>query len=320
MNQAEQKQQSEILRNHKEFLFQAVGVCLSLIVFFCLSVSAQNSLPNAPRAVVKTYQLESRLMARQMPYNIIFPPAYETEKDTRFPVLYFLHGMGGNYKRLTEGTKIPEYAAQHRTIIVFPEGGSGFYTDSATRPNDKYESYIVNELIPEVDKNLRTIADRKARTVAGFSMGGYGALKFGLKYPDKFILAASISGGVAMASWRKPEDITSPANIKNVLLSVFGEKNLAALEANDLFKIVADLPPEKIAGLPFIYAACGTEDPLIRSNRDFATLLFEKKIPHEFRQLPGKHNADFADPQTQEIFRLSERIFAAQKEVTVSSV
>jgi S-formylglutathione hydrolase FrmB len=248
-----------------------------------------------------------------MPYNVIFPPAYENEKDTRFPVLYFLHGMGGSYKGYTEGTKIPEFAAQHRIIIVFPEGGNGFYADSATRPEDKYESYIIRELITEVDKNFRTVASRKARAVAGISMGGYGALKFGLKYPDKFVLAAAVYPAAATAAWRKPEDITSPPNIKNVLLSVFGEKNVPALEAGDLFKIAGDLPGEKIAALPFIYFACGTEDPLIKNNRDFATLLFEKKIPHEFRQLPGKHDADFARPQAQEILRLSERIFSKQK-------
>jgi S-formylglutathione hydrolase FrmB len=293
---------------------------LFLLLLAVVSAPAQQPAtpPNAneQRALVKTFKLDSRLMARQISYNVVLPPSYNTEKDARFPVLYLLHGFGGDYKGYTERTKIPEYAAQHRIIIVFPEGGNSFYTDSTTRPDDKYESYIAGELIPEVDKNLRTIANRKARAVAGFSMGGYGALKFGFKYPDKFVLAASISGSVAAASWRKPEDITSPANIKNAVLSVFGEKNTAALEANDLFKIIGDLPPEKIAGLPFIYFACGTEDFLIGQNRNFATLLFEKKIPHEFRQLPGKHDGVFASPQTQEILRLSERIFAERNEAS----
>lgn len=295
-------------------LFSKILFCF---IFAAAVVAASAQQPaqssNAQTAVVKTFHLESRLMARKMPYNVIFPPAYETEKDARFPVLYFLHGLGGSYKGYTEGTKISEYVAQHRIIIVFPEGGNGFYTDSATRPDDKYESYIVGELIPEVDKTLRTLAARKARAVVGLSMGGYGALKFGLKYPDRFSLAAAVYPATAAAAWRKPEDITSPADIKTVLLSVFGEKNAAALEANDLFKITRDLPPEKLPALPFIYFACGTEDSLIKSNRDFATLLFEKKIPHEFRQLPGKHDAAFARPQTLEILRLSERIFAEQK-------
>jgi putative tributyrin esterase len=293
---------------------------LFLLLPAVFAARAQQSAtpPNAneQRAVVKTFQFDSRLMARQISYNVVFPLAYETEKDARFPVFYFLHGTGGSYKKYAEETKLSEYAARHRIIIVNPEGGNGFYADSATVPNDKYESYIAGELIHEVDKNLRTIADRRARAVAGFSMGGYGALKFGLKYPDKFILAASISGPAAAASWRKPEDITSPPDIKNVLLSVFGGKNPATLEANDLFRIVGDLPPEKIAGLPFIYFACGTEDFLIGQNRNFASLLFEKKIPHEFRQLPGRHDGVFAAPQTREILRLSERVFAERKEVS----
>src|SRR5688572_14277734 len=94
---------------------------LFLLLMGVISVSAQQSTsPTAPTAIIKTFQLESHLMARQMPYKVIFPPAYENEKDTRFPVLYFLHGMGGSYKGYTEGTKIPEFAAQHRIIIVFP--------------------------------------------------------------------------------------------------------------------------------------------------------------------------------------------------------
>ena len=298
----------------RKFLLPILLLLLSVVI----SASAQQSVqsPNAQTPFVKTFRLDSRLMARQMPYNVIFPAAYETEKDARFPVLYFLHGMGGSYKKYAEETRLTQYAARHRVIIVNPEGGNGFYTDSVTKPNDKYESYVVNELIPEIDKNLRTAATRDKRAVAGFSMGGYGALKFGIKYPDKFVLAASISAPTAAASWRKPEDLTSPPNVKNAVLSVFGEKNLAVLEANDLFKIIGDLPPEKITSLPFIYAACGTEDFLIGQNRNFASLLFEKKIPHEFRQLPGRHDGVFAGPQTQEILRLSERIFAGQKGVS----
>ncbi len=75
--------------------------------------------------------------------------------------------------------------------------------------------------------------------------------------------------------------------------------------ANDIFKIVRELPAERFASLPFIYLDCGTEDFLIESNRQMAALLTERKIPHEYRQLPGKHDWPYWDRQVQEVLRLA---------------
>ena len=81
-----------------------------------------------------------------------------------------------------------------------PEGDDGWYTDSATVPNDKYETYIIKELIPEIDKKFRTLADREHRIIAGLSMGGYGSIKFGLKYPNLFSIVGSFSGAFDAAN------------------------------------------------------------------------------------------------------------------------
>jgi S-formylglutathione hydrolase FrmB len=90
------------------------------------------------------------------------------------------------------------YAAQYRLIVVTPEGNNGWYTDSASTATDKYESYLLKELIPDVEKRFRTIESRYGRGIAGLSMGGYGALKFGLKSPATFAFAGSLSGAVAV--------------------------------------------------------------------------------------------------------------------------
>src|SRR5207248_10367596 len=109
------------------------------------------------------------------------------QNDTRrYPVIYLLHGFGGHYNNWTDKTKVAQYAKQYGFLIVTPEGADGWYTDSVSAPNDRYESYIIQELIPEIDKTYRTLADRDHRAVAGLSMGGYGSVKFGLKYPDRF--------------------------------------------------------------------------------------------------------------------------------------
>jgi S-formylglutathione hydrolase FrmB len=289
---------------------------------FSITVNAQQSQSQTltatkkPSAVVADlHQLESKLMRRQIPYYVLLPSGYETDKTARFPVVYLLHGLNGSYKDWVEKTNLLEGAAQHKFIVVTVEGGNGWYADSVSKPNDKYESYIVQELIPEIDRNYRTIAARRGRAIAGLSMGGYGALKFGLKYPDKFVFAASISGAVGIASWKTSDQI--PLMFRQMIVSTFGDENNEVKKANDLFVIFSEMPAEKISGLPFFYLDCGTEDELglLQFNQQLAGIFQKQKIPHEFRELPGKHNWNFWGQQIQDVLRISERIFNAQSSV-----
>src|SRR6266480_7310999 len=155
---------------------------------------------HAQKTSVETVQFQSKLVNATLPYNVVLPPDYRTSSTTRYPVLYLLHGLTGHYSDWLTKTNVADYAAQYRMIVVMPEGKDGWYTDSATVPNDKYESYILRELIPDVEKHYRTIETRFGRGVAGLSMGGYGALKFGLKSPGTFMFAASLSGALAEPS------------------------------------------------------------------------------------------------------------------------
>ncbi len=252
-------------------------------------------------------KLASKLMERDMPYRIILPPAYSKNGVDRFPVIYLLHGLTGHFSNWTDKTKLASYAQKHNFIIVTPEGNDGWYSDSGSVATDKYESYIVKELIPEIDKNYRTVADRKGRVIAGLSMGGYGGLKFGLKYPEMFSLAGSFSGALGVTSFPNGSDAFS-----KTIIAVFGTADSETRKGNDLFGLVKGLTPEKAKTLPFLYVDCGTEDFLFQNNRDFIQLLVEKKIPHEFRQLPGGHNWAYWDSQVQEFLRVADRSFAAK--------
>ena len=185
-----------------------------------------------------------------------------------------------------------------------PEGNNSWYTDSATVPTDKYESYIVQELIPEVEKRFRASSAREGRAIGGLSMGGYGALKFGVKYPQLFVLAASMSGALDAASWTKA-DLGALEFIWQTLLPVYGPENSETRAANDISKLYRELPAARIAMLPFVYLDCGTEDPLLVTNRNFVDILVSRKIPHEYRQLPGGHAWPYWDAQVQEVLRLA---------------
>ncbi len=294
---------------------------LTLLFGISLAVYAQQPAPSAspnavgPQPAIKTFALDSSLMGREIPYTVILPANYDIDKDARFPVIYMMHGLGGNHK-ITKLTSA-KYTDKQRVIMVFLEGGNGFYTDSATKPADKWESYIIKELIPEVDKNLRTVAERRGRAVAGPSMGGYGALKFGVKYPQLFSLAVSWSGAVNVAAFHDATDLPPIPFLKQTLATVFGDgKDRTTVHANDLFKLFSEYPAEKLKDLPFFYLDCGTEDELglFKPNRDLAGLLIDRKIPHEYRQFPGGH--DVFPPNTfPDLYDLSSRIFAKQQAV-----
>lgn len=260
----------------------------------------------ANQVAVSDYKLSSKLMAREMPYRVALPKNYSADGQMRFPVVFLLHGLTGHYDNWGDKTKIAEYLTPYNFIVVMPEGNDGWYTDSATVPNDKYESYITQELIPEVDKNFRTVADRDHRIVAGLSMGGYGSLKFGLKHPEMFGLVGSFSGALGAAGWTEKLLGTKGA-IPETIMSVYGAEDSQTRRDNDIFRMVKEINQPQINALPFIYLDCGTEDFLIQNNRDFVALLNEKKIPHEFRERPGAHTWEYWEAQIQEFLRLAAR-------------
>ena len=192
-------------------------------------------------------------------------------------MLYLLHGLTGHYSDWVSRTNVADYAADYRMIVVMPEGNDSWYTDSATVTTDKYESYILNELIPDVQQRYRTIEARYGRSIAGLSMGGYGAIKFGLKSPSTFVFAASMSGAFGVTRFTEKEI----GDRWNDSLKLFGAVGSETRLANDLFEIIGKLTPARISSLPYFYFDCGTEDsPLIfPSNRELAATHVRKEDP-----------------------------------------
>jgi putative tributyrin esterase len=284
----------------------------SLFLFIVLSAVAACGQTAAPARRYETVAFESKLVGAALPYHVVLPADYrqDSSKQTRYPVLLLLHGLGGSANDwVSERARLADHASAHRLIIVVPEGRDGWYTDAASVPADKFESYFIQELLPDVERRFRTLARREGRAVAGLSMGGYGSLKFGLKHPEKFALAASMSGALAAASWLPSEHL--PDFVRPSLARVYGAADSPVRAANDIFRLVRELTPERAAALPYLYLDCGTEDFLIGNNRDFSALLLERKIPHEYRQLPGGHTWPYWDRQVQEILKLAGQRLAA---------
>jgi putative tributyrin esterase len=297
------------MQKYSTFSYRLARATLGILLWrlIAASVSSRESgLANTGTSVpaFETVQFQSTLIGKTLHYNVSLPRDYQTSPRTRYPVLYLLHGFSGHYSDWATRTKLADYAAEYRLIFVTPEGNNGWYTDSVANPADKYESYILQELIPDVDRRFRTIQSRYARGIAGLSMGGYGALKFGLKHPDQFVFAASLSGATATAAWTE-EDLKGMTAIRDSLFGVFGPVGSDTRKKNDIFEMVRALTPARVATLPYFYLDCGTEDFLIDMNQQFAALLREKKIPHEYRELPGTHNWAYWDQQVREVLRIA---------------
>lgn len=289
-------------------LLKRFSVALLLIVLNSFGGYAQRDPP------ISTLTLESKLLGRSIDYSILYPVNYQRagNAEKRFPVIYLLHGLTGHHTNWLERSRVALYATRYDIFIVMVEGENAWYTDSATVPADKFESYILEELIPDVEKRFRVSTEREGRAMAGLSMGGYGALKFGFKYPSRFGLVASMSGALGAASWTD-NDVKNLEFIKQSLLKTFGPTGSTTRTQNDLIKMTREISADGIKSLPAIYLDCGTEDILFPTNRSYADLLLERKIPHEFRQLPGNHNWQYWDQQVEVILGLAARRLAPPK-------
>ncbi|MBB6626808.1 esterase family protein [Nocardioides sp. KIGAM211] len=165
------------------------------------------------------------------------------------PVLYLLHGLSDDHSAWTRYTSIERYAAAAGIAVVMPAVGRSFYADEAH--GHRYWSYASEEL-PQVMRSFFRISDRPEDTfVAGLSMGGYGALKLALTHPERYAAAASLSGGLDVAT------LAGFPHRKALFERVFDG---TPGPGDDLFALLA---AADVAALPPLHVSCGTDDPLL---------------------------------------------------------
>ena len=138
----------------------------------------------------------------------------------------------------------------------------------------------MSELISDVDARFRTIKDRRARGVAGLSMGGYGALKYGLKHPDLFAFAGSMSGALDPATRTEQHPGFAWNIIRPSINAVFGTPDSQTRKANNLHEIARSVSASQITSLPYLYFDCGLDDGWVLTNRQLADILSAKRFHH----------------------------------------
>jgi S-formylglutathione hydrolase FrmB len=247
--------------------------------------------PSADNVTIRDETFHSASLARDMKYRIILPAEYASS-PRRYPVLYLLHGAMGGYSDWESHTNIAEYLSDLPLIVVMPDGNESWYTNAATVPQDRFEDYIAKDLIQEIESKFRALATQHGRAIGGLSMGGYGATKFALKYPNMFAFAAAFSSAYHVPGDIDTTDASSPFH--EILLRVFGPTGDPTRQANNVFELARKVDPKT---LPYLWISCGTSDNLLQSNRDFVKLLGERNIAYEYHETAGAHTWQFWDEQ-----------------------
>lgn len=290
----------------KSFIMIGETIINNLMKHLFIFLFVLQTLPAQPTVVEDS--LFSASLNSMSKYFVILPEGYAKSHE-RYPVLYLLHGLGGDYTNWVKLTNVVHYAAQYRMIIVTPNAGDGWYSNSPLMPNANYENHIVNDVIPAVEKKYRTIQTKFYRAIAGLSMGGYGAVKFGLKYPGKFFFAGGISpsiqfpGGLEdsaiVARWSR----TSTANLRGL----FGEKRSDFWNNDDIFYITERTTSKS---LPYFYLSVGSQDGIIEIvglTHDLAGRFRSKGIAFEMHESAGGHDWKFWDQEVKTVLqRISE--------------
>jgi putative tributyrin esterase len=285
-----------------------------LLAMAALALTSSTAGAQPPPVEAKTVTIDAPSIGRKTAYNIILPADYETSGDKRYPVLYLLHGLTGNYLNWA-GLGAARAAKGLDLIVVMPDGGNSWYinwAESTEGQKNDWDDFIAKDLVGHVDATYRTVASREGRAINGLSMGGFGGLTVGLKHPDLFCSIGSHSGALSIAkgagdrlrAGQEPRPRKNqPSDTPNERIQIEGFRSQAErtpkgkmflkpedADASDPFKLVLAVPKEK---LPHIYVDCGTEDGLITASRDFAKILMDNKIPFTYAESAGAHNGQY---------------------------
>lgn len=287
---------------------------LAIFLWLSISVCAQSR--------IDCNTLKSRVLGETVHYCVLLPPSYDSTSANhsaqRYPVLYFLHGLGENEQTLfkTGGWNlIEDLRQQHKLgefLIVTPEAKATFYVNSADG-KVRYSDFFLQEFVPYIETNYRIRRERKARAISGISMGGYGALRFAFAYPEMF---SSVSAQSAALMTESPQELDaafrSGTSLGRLLGPVFGNPiNVSHWKEND--PLVLARKNKAGIGKLAIYFNCGRDDDY-GFEAGAAALdkqLQDEHIKHEFHLYPGNHSAAYFAAHIGEVMEFHSKVFGS---------
>lgn len=274
------------------------GLTGLLLTWFALLASASagpvdQTLPwvtrevQAPRVVYRTF--DSRTVGAKVSYHAYLPQGHDGS-DSRWPVLYWLHGTEGGVSGIRPLARLFDEAMEAgrapAMIVVFVNGLPRRLWADSKDGSSPVETVFIQEVIPDVDRTFRTIASREGRLLEGFSMGGYGAARLGFGYPHLFAGISILAGGPLDLELRGPRAQRSPQTRQQLLREVCSD-DWACFRALSPLTVVEVAAPVLRAQPPVVRQAVGMLDDTRDLNRQFHERMVGLGIAHDYVELPG---------------------------------
>jgi putative tributyrin esterase len=278
------------MQGSRIFRFRIAAVCLALFWFWGCHPAAQKNQADHPRLFpgvrMQDVTFHSSALNRDMPYRVFLPA--QIIAGQKLPVVYLLHGGdGGGYRDWSNDSEVAAYATRG-LILVMPEGAYSYYMNAVEKPGDRYEDYVVQDLIPDVVTRFPVADGRESRAIVGISMGGFAAIKWALSRPDLFVFAGALSPSLEVLH----RDFKFRNKIAGIeewwrIRTIFGPPESETRQSRDPFVLVQSAHPDQT---PYIYLTVGDAEPFFEPNRRFAQKLEERKFQFEFHTKPGIHD------------------------------
>lgn len=252
--------------------------------------------------IMEGLSMSSAMLGQELKYSIILPEEYHSTKK-RYPVVYLLHGLGDTESAWLEYGRVSQTAdgAMRQNeivpmIFVMPQGFRNYYVNEYTG-KFLYEDMFIKELVPFIDKQYRTIADKEHRATLGYSMGGFGALILPLKHPDVFTVSVPLSISVRTDQQYMIEDASEWNDQWGRLFGGVGTTGIDRLtdyyKKYSPFHLFAQQDLSAFQNLKLYIDNGDDEGTLCRSNEELHILLRERNFPHEFRVRNGGHEFQY---------------------------
>lgn len=231
-------------------------------------------------------KFDSKVLGKQTGINVVVP---EKEYEGEYKCLYLLHGLGDDEGTWLERSGIEKYAEEYGIVVVMPTGEQSFYANM--KKGYDYYDYVALELPDFIESTFNVSHKREDKFIAGLSMGGYGALKIGLRECGKFAAIGSLS---------PCGDIAKLEGFDSFLTNVFGDDLIVPPEDDILFLVKKQ---ENNPLKPRIYLAIGLQDFLYENNKPLRSLLEKSDFDYTYRESAGYHNWDFWDEYIQYVLK-----------------
>lgn len=252
--------------------------------------------------IMEGLAMESKILGQELKYSIILPENYYTSKIS-YPVVYLLHGLGDNESSWLEYGRVSQVTDETTArgeiipmIYVMPQGFTNYYVNDYAG-EFLYEDMFIKELVPFIDKNYRTVADKEHRGTLGCSMGGFGALVLPLRNPDVFTVSVPLSISVRTDQQYMTEDASGWDGQWGRLFGAIGttgqERITEYYKQHSPFHIFSRPDITQLKNLKIYIDNGDDEETLCRSNEELHILLRERNFPHEFRVRNGGHEFSY---------------------------